>query len=63
MPPWFDAQPVFGRHHSRRRRNFSLRQQVAAVRYERGLACYEDCGYFDHAAEGRDLWESAAKAS
>jgi len=36
---------------------------AAAVRYERGLACYEDGGYFDHAAEARDLWESAAKAS
>lgn len=35
----------------------------AFVRYERGLACYEDGGYLDQAAAARALWESAAKAS
>lgn len=36
---------------------------AAAVRYERGLACYEDGGYLDHAAAARSMWESVARAS
>jgi hypothetical protein len=35
----------------------------AFVRYERGLACYEEGGYLEHAAAARELWESAAQAS
>jgi hypothetical protein len=34
----------------------------AWVRYERGLACYEDGGYVDHAA-ARAMWDQAAAAS
>ena len=36
---------------------------AAWVRYERGLACYEEGGYLDHAARAREMWESAAQAS
>jgi hypothetical protein len=36
---------------------------AAFVRYERGLACYEEGGYLEHAADARELWESAAQAS
>src|SRR5688572_25959757 len=32
----------------------------AFVRYERGLACYEEGGYLDHAAAPREMWEQAA---
>ena len=32
----------------------------AWVRYERGLACYEEGGYLDHAAAAREMWEQAA---
>ena len=32
----------------------------AWVRYERGLACYEEGGYVEHAAAARDMWEQAA---
>jgi hypothetical protein len=35
----------------------------AFVRYERGLACFEEGGYVEHAARARELWESAAQAS
>jgi hypothetical protein len=35
----------------------------AYVRYERGLACYEDGGYVEQAAAARAMWESAARAS
>jgi hypothetical protein len=36
---------------------------AAFVRYERGLACYEEGGYLDQAERARDMWESAAQAS
>jgi hypothetical protein len=36
---------------------------AAFVRYERGLACYEEGGYVEHAAAARRLWETAARAS
>ena len=32
----------------------------AWARYERGLACYEEGGYHDHAAAAREMWEQAA---
>ena len=32
----------------------------AFVRYERGLACYEEGGYVDRAAAAREMWERAA---
>lgn len=32
----------------------------AWARYERGLACYEEGGYLDHAAAAREMWEQAA---
>lgn len=35
----------------------------AWVRYERGVACYEEGGYHDRAASAREMWESAAQAS
>jgi hypothetical protein len=35
----------------------------AFIRYERGLACYEDGGYLEQATIARELWESAAQAS
>src|SRR4051812_6601731 len=35
----------------------------AWVRYERGLACYEEGGYTDRAADARAMWEQAAAAS
>lgn len=35
----------------------------AWVRYERGVACYEDGGYLTNAAAARAMWESAAQAS
>lgn len=35
----------------------------AWVRYERGLACYEEGGYLDHAAAARAMWEQAAAVS
>ena len=35
----------------------------AWVRYERGLACYEEGGYLDHAAAAREMWEQAAAVS
>ena len=31
----------------------------ARIRYERGLACYEEGGYFEHAEAARALWEAA----
>lgn len=34
----------------------------ARVRYERGLACYEDGGYLEHAAAARAMWEAAEVA-
>lgn len=33
---------------------------AAWVRYERGLACYEEGGYVDRAASARAMWEQAA---
>jgi len=33
------------------------------VGYERGLPCYEEGGYVDHAAAARDMWEQAAAVS
>lgn len=36
---------------------------AAFVRYERGLACYEEGGYLDQAERARDMWETAARAS
>ena len=35
----------------------------AWVRYERGLACYEEGGYFEQAAAARKMWDGAARAS
>ncbi|MEA3020005.1 MAG: hypothetical protein QOI47_1529 [Actinomycetota bacterium] len=35
----------------------------AWVRYERGLACYEDAGLDERARAARDMWESAANTS
>jgi hypothetical protein len=35
----------------------------AWLRYERGLACYEEGGYVEQAAAAREMWESAAQAS
>jgi hypothetical protein len=32
----------------------------AWVRYERGLACYEEGGYLDQAAAARAMWDQAA---
>lgn len=37
--------------------------EAAAVRYERGVGCYEDGGYLDDAAAAREMWARAAKAS
>ncbi len=34
----------------------------AWVRYERGLACYEEGGYVDHAAATRAMWDEAAES-
>jgi hypothetical protein len=36
---------------------------AAWVRYERGLACYEEGGYADQAGAARAMWEQAAQAS
>jgi hypothetical protein len=36
---------------------------AACVRYERGLACYEDGGYHEQAAAARAMWDRAAHAS
>jgi hypothetical protein len=35
---------------------------AAFVRYERGVACYEEGGYLEQAARARDMWETAAQA-